>query len=57
LYDLGAFEDEVLEHKTKGFFDIKETTNWSGAERSLRIYQFNGIKYVAKKSYVESRGF
>lgn len=54
MYDLGSFEDEILEHKTNGFRDVKEITNWSGAERSIRIYNFDGKRYKKKKCFVES---
>lgn len=46
-------EYEPKNQTTNGFFDINITTKWSGGERSLHLYQFNGSNYVPKKCYVE----
>jgi hypothetical protein len=46
-------EYEPKNQTTNGFFDINITTKWSGGERSLRLYQFNGSNYVPKKCYLE----
>ncbi len=48
LYSIANAENEIQKTKTNNYFDIKTETSFSGGNRSIDFYKFDGKKYIEK---------
>lgn len=53
LFDPSNIENEIKNNKINGFPELVFKSNWSGGERTVTHYAYNGRAYLASKCFSE----